>query len=802
MKKISLLLSTFLFCQFALFAQNNTQVVKGTIIDKQSEMPLIGATISLINETVTLGEVTDIDGNFRLEGVPIGRQNFVVEYLGYESITIPNIVVTRGKEVVLSIAMEESIEELQEVVVTATVEKDKAQNEMATISARTFSVEEVNRFSGGRQDIARLATNFAGVSTADDSRNDIVIRGNSPTGVLWRLEGIPIPNPNHFSTLGTTGGPVSALNPNLLRNSDFLTSAFPAEYGNALAGVFDLGFRSGNKDAHEFMLQMGAISGLEGMAEGPLGKGGKASYLISGRYSFVGLAAQFGNIGTAATPNYRDIAFKLDFAKTKLGKFTLFGVGGSSDIDFLHDEVNEDDLYAGATDEDSFAKSRFGVAGIRHNLLVGDDAYVRTSLAVTHSWNEFINDRYYNIDTDEEVVKPMNIQQNGENKLVLSSYFNKKYSAKLTGRAGILVEHSFFDINAETAIDMPDLDMDGFPDLLPFFSFNETATIVQPYIQTQYRINKNLTLNAGLHAQYLTINEAGVVEPRVALNYKLNDKQTINLGYGLHHQTTPLPILLSEDIAADGTIIKTNQDLAFSRSQHYVLGYDYKFAKNWRAKLEAYYQDIDNVPVDPFESSFSVLNIGADFGFPAGKNYLVNEGTGSNRGLELTIEKFFSEGYYSLITTSLFDSKYTGSDGIERNTAFNNGYVLNVLFGKEFKIGKDKRNAITFDTKFSTAGGRYYTPVDLAASELAGREIRQDELAFSEQYEPYLRWDVKVGFQLNSKKRKLSQQIFFDIQNVTNRENIFSRRYNRQTNRINETYQSGLFPDFLYRLTF
>ena len=182
----------------SLQAQNVTQTVKGQILDKQSEIPIIGATIQWLNSENSLGDVTNIDGYFKLENIPVGRQAFQINYLGYEPLTLPNVEVTAGKEVVLNLTMVESVEILNEVVVTAEVEKDRAINEMATISARTFSLEEVNRYAGGRSDIARLAGNFAGVATADDSRNDIVIRGNSPTGVLWRLEGIPIPNPNHF----------------------------------------------------------------------------------------------------------------------------------------------------------------------------------------------------------------------------------------------------------------------------------------------------------------------------------------------------------------------------------------------------------------------------------------------------------------------------------------------------------------------------------------------------------------------------------------------------------------------------
>lgn len=802
MKK-NTLIYTLLCLLIATLAQaQNTQSVKGTILDKQSEMPLIGATIQLMDAAETIGTLSDIDGTFILANVPIGRQTFQVNYLGYLPMTLSNIEVTAGKEVVLDIALEESVEKLAEVVVVADAQKDKARNELATISARTFSLEEVNRYSGGRSDVGRLAANFAGVSTPDDSRNDIVIRGNSPTGVLWRLEGVPIPNPNHFSTLGTTGGPVSALNPNLLRNSDFLTSAFPAEYGNALAGVFDLGFRSGNKDKQEYTFQIGAVSGIEAMAEGPLSQNNNASYLISARYSFVGIATAAGvDIGTNAVPNYRDIAFKVDFGKGKLGKFTLFGIGGSSDIDFLHDEVDVGDLFA-AADEDAFATSIFGVVGLKHNLILDSRTYIRTVLAFSTAQNEFNQYRFFNIDTDQEERVKYFETDNIENRLSLSSFVNRKFSARLTGRAGFLIENFQDDIGANTRNNRPDRDADGLPDWASVYDFNGAATLLQAYAQTQYKPSDKWTFNIGLHTQYYNLNKQIVIEPRLAINFHLKPNQTLNIGYGLHHQSQPIPIQLLKEEITPGIYETTNKDLDFTRNQHFVLGYDVKLGSAWRAKLETYYQYINKVPVESFSGSFSVLNIGDDFGFPEDVFNLQNTGTGYNRGIELTIERFFSKGFYGLLTTSIFDSKYKGSDGIERNTAFNNGYVLNILGGKEFKLGSSNRYALTFDTKLTTAGGRYYTPVDLAQSNLAQTAILQENLAYSERYDAYFRWDVKFGFKINSRKRQLSHHFFFDIQNVTNRENVFARQYNRQTNAVNTAYQLGFFPDFMYRIQF
>jgi CarboxypepD_reg-like domain/TonB-dependent Receptor Plug Domain len=249
-----------------------TQTLRGTIIDKAAETPLVGAAIVVDKITPQLGAIADENGNFEIKNVPTGRHQIIVSFIGYNAQTLTNIVVNAGKETVLDIKLEESVQLLNAVTVLGKVEKSQTLNELATISARQFNVEEVQRYSGGRNDVSRLAANFAGVAISNDSRNDIVIRGNSPVGVLWRLEGVPIPSPNHFSTLGTTGGPVSALNPNMIRNSDFLTSAFPSEYGNATAGVFDIGFRNGNKEKMEFTAQLAAFSGLEAMIEGPLSK--------------------------------------------------------------------------------------------------------------------------------------------------------------------------------------------------------------------------------------------------------------------------------------------------------------------------------------------------------------------------------------------------------------------------------------------------------------------------------------------------------------------------------------------------
>ncbi|MCW5922356.1 MAG: carboxypeptidase regulatory-like domain-containing protein [Saprospiraceae bacterium] len=787
----------------SIFAQTST--LRGVVLDKQAETPLIGATVVLLASAATseadapLGATTDVNGKFTIANVPVGRQTLRVTYLGYEPQTIPNILVTAGKEAQLDVRLEESFTKMGEVVITAQVNKDKPMNDLATISARQFNTEEVMRYSGGRNDVAKLVANFAGVAANNDARNDIVIRGNSPTGVLWRLEGIPIPNPNHFSTLGTTGGPVSALNPNMIANSDFLTGAFPAEYGNALAGVFDINLRTGNKERPEYMVQLGAFSGLEALVEGPLNKQHDGSFVVAYRHSFTELASAAGlNIGTTATPRYKDLSFNVDFGNGKAGKWSLFGIGGHSAIDFLGAEIDTTDLFANPN-ENAYNVSKFGVVGLKHNLLLNDRSYVRTVLSASHSGNTYTADDL-SIDDNGTPFQIWDVRDAG-NTYRLSSYYNLKASSRLTLRSGILVQQQQLNTQVRTRNNTPDLDDDGLPDWFTERDFDGWFHQSEAYAQAQYRLTKTLTLNAGLHTLYFAKTEDFALEPRAALNWQFAPKHTLSLGYGMHNQTQPLPVFLFRERQADGSFVETNSNLGFTRNQHFVLGYDFKPAPSWRVKAEAYYQDLSKVPVESISSSFSILNTGADFIFPE-KNNLVNNGTGRNIGAELTVEKFFSQGWYSLLTVSLFESTYKGSDGVERSTAFDGGYVLNALAGKEFKLGDSGRRFLTLDTKLTAAGGRPYTPINLEASQAAGEEVLYDDQAFSLRLDDYFRWDVKVGFRLNSAKRKLSQTFFLDFQNVTNKANIFAMRYNEVRGNVGRIDQIGFFPDLLYRIEF
>ena len=781
-KKALLLLALIL--PFAVLAQNNKQNIRGIITDKLSMVPINGATVAILNDTSTGVVLSDKDGKYVLSNIAPGRYEIRVTNEGYKVANLQNVIVSSGKETILDISIEESFKRLKEVVIKA-ANKSGAINKLATVSARTFSMEEVNRYAGGRSDPARLVANFAGVSAPDDSRNDIVIRGNSPVGVQWRIDGMTVTNPNHFATVGTTGGAVSALNTNMLRSSDFFTSAFPAEYGNAIAGVFDLSFRNGNTAKREHTLQLGLVTGLEGMTEGPISKNSNASYLVAYRQSVAFLASTFGiNIGTAATPSYKDLSFKVNSGTTRLGTFSLYGILANSSIAITGGKTGN--LYAPPDNTDLY--SAIGIIGIKHVKILNRNSYISSSVGVNYSKNTQQQSSADSNNTsrlieDEQVIQTA---------YVASVAYNTKVNSRLFFKFGIQDQLINLDLYYRLRRNTPDW--------MQIWDNNNNTHLAQAYAHMKYNITDKLMANVGLQAQKPFLNSnSTAVEPRIALKYDVSNKSSFSVGFGLHSQMQPVNIYFNQ---IQNATTNTNIDLGFTKSQHYVLGYDWQPLKDWRIKAEVYYQHLYNVPVDSFESSYSMLNTGSSFKPDLSVN-LKNEGTGRNYGAELTIEKFFSNSFYGLFTSSIYESKYKGSDGVEHNTAFNGKYVYNILLGKEIKTGKDRRNKFTTDVKFTNAGGRAYTPIDLAASQIAGNTVLQSsDYAYSSSYDAYMRLDFKLGFMLNSKRKKLSQTFSLDLQNVTNNDNVFSQSYDNGSKSINTTYQLGFFPNFIYKLQF
>ncbi len=786
-----ILVAQILLCQLA-YSQNIHQTIRGEVIDAITGYPLIGANIILQNTNPPSGTVSDVNGQFELNGVPLGRQSLQISFLGYEPSTINNLLVSSGKEIILQIKLQESYHAVDEITVTAGAGKSGTKNEMAMISSRSFSVEETERFAGSLGDPARMVANYAGVMMNSDSRNDIIIRGNSPMGVLWRLEGIEIPNPNHFGAMGTTGGPVSMLNNNLLANSDFLTGAFPAEYGNATAGAFDLYMRSGNNTNTEFTGQIG-FNGFEAGIEGPMMKREDkptASYMANFRYSTLEVMNKMGfDFGTgAAIPQYKDFTFNVDLPGTRLGRFKLIGLYGDSFIALGHEEEDkEDNSYSGTGTTTDFG-SELAVVGLTNSYFLNNKTGIKTRVSFQNTSAKAVLDSLKNDRTD---VIPFIRNNDSESKLSFSTRFIHKPSNKNNYNLGFTIDH--YLINYQDSVYKSE-----YNKFIADVNIKKQFSLLRAFGQWQHRFSNKITGYGGLHLQYFPFNEELALEPRASLEFKLNALNSFTLGYGRHSQLQPKSVYFFKEYNHQTNQYRTsNEDLKFTRSDHYVAAHNLQLSENFRIKTELYYQYLYNVPVKKDLPEFSMLNAGANFGTPLEAD-LINEGSGTNFGVEFTIEKFLSRGYYFLFTTSIFDSKYKGYSGTLRNTAFNSNYVFNLLGGYEFKVKQN--NFITIDIKSVWAGGRRYIPIDLDKSQLAG-SIKYDwDEAYKNKYDDYLRTDIRFGYKINKKKH--SQEWAIDLQNVSNHQNIFGENYDSDKNETYLTYQQGFMPMFLYRIQF
>ena len=799
-----------LFSGSILHAQT-TQNVRGLIVDKESQFPLIGVNV-VIGESGQLGTSSDIDGSFKVTGVPLGRQTIKFSYLGFEDVILSDVIINAGKETILNIEMEESIVEIQEVVISARRNGDVA-NEMATVSAREFSVQETNRYAGSRGEPARMASNFAGVQGADDSRNDVVIRGNTPAGVLWRLDGVNIPNPNHFTIPGTGGGSVTILNNKFLKNSDFFTGAFPSEYANGIAGVFDLKMRNGNNENHEFSGQLGFL-GTELMAEGPLSKSSKSSYLATYRYSSLQLFTGLGiDVGTNAIPKYQDASFRINFPRKNGGNIALFGIGGFSDIDILISEEeapSTETLIYGSNDRDQYFGSRMGMLGATYSQPLDQDSYIKATVAASNSqvtaYHEYIDRTVQNgLFVLNDKIPILDYVFN-ENKY--SAYFNyvKKLSKKTSLKMGLnidLLDVDYQDRGKSINIDLSNPGEVTFGEWRKRWEAKDLIPMVQPFIQAKFRLNEKLSMVAGATALYFGINDKSLspFEPRLGLAYELDEKQKLGLGLGLHSQIQA-PYLYYYGAQTDnaGTPIPENLDnIGLVKSIHVVGSYDRLLGAVSRLKAEVYYQHLYDLPVAASGSSFSLINSGAGFSrfFP---EELTIGGNGRNYGVELTIERFFTKGYYFLITGSLFDSKYRTLENVWRNTSFNGRYAINGLIAREWVFKKG--SSFNIGTKITSVGGGWYGQIDTEQSQLQQDVIYEDATVNTIKFRPYFRQDLKLAYKINTKK--ITHEIAIDIVNVYDTENILKKTFapDHPQGPVVDEFQLGRLPLFYYRIDF
>jgi hypothetical protein len=788
---------TLLFCPVCclLTAQNTaTQTVKGTVVEKDVQAPLVGANIVLVGSMPLIGTTSDENGRFRLGKIPLGRQTFQVSFVGYDGVFLKNIVVIAGKELDLTVEMTPSVFEQNAVVISSKNEKRQPINELSLVSTRQISVEETQRFAASINDPLRMVTSLAGVRGGGEG-NEIIIRGNAPNGLLWRLEGIDIPNPNHFANVGTSAGGISILSAQLLANSDFSTGAFAAEYGNALSGVFDLKLRKGNRDKREFTIGTSFI-GLDAAAEGYIKKGYGGSFLGNFRFSTLTLLQKTGVYKGEEPTQFQDFSFNIFLPTQKMGTFTIFGLGGDS----KQYQNAKRDTTAWKTDPNSrwttLFQSKTGVVGLTHSVVLNKKTSLKTVVAASGYQFEDTNDYLESLSKTRRTFD----HRFSDTKLSISTVLNHRFNPKWLLRTGVYATSWGFDFlqAQENAAKI----------LVPKIKDNGTTSTTNAFAQFRGQITEGVVFIGGFHVLRLCLNGATSFEPRAAVSVKISGNQSLSLGYGRHSQVQPLGVYFAK-IVQNNVTTTPNQQLGFTKADHFVLSHDYFFSKNGHFKTEIYYQKLSNVPITAGRATnFSLINVKQGFSIEP----LVNNGKGENYGVEMTFEQALSAGFYCVVSGSLFDSKYKASDNKWYNSRFNANSTSSITAGKEWYFKKEMTNKTTkilrgvknrtlaMDIKLNQFGGERVNPIDLAESIKQKKTILKPNAAFAERLPDYFRTDFRISWRRDYKQ--FTSTLFIDIQNVTNHQNVFRQYFDVASNSIKSNYRQGLIPIFGWKAEF
>jgi hypothetical protein len=810
MKKFSLLSMALVFSCWAE-AQVLTQTIRGTIVDTDSKLPVIGATVKIAGSHPVIGTSTNLSGQYQLDKVPIGNITLHISYVGYERKTIPDIELNAGKETVLNISLQEQVIKIDEAVVLADgIDKGNARNEMNMISSRSVSFEESKRFAASFNDPARIVSNFAGVTSSQNGENDIIIRGNSPKYMQWRLEGVEIANPTHFADQNGVKGGISALNNSLFAPSDFSTGAFSAEYGDVLSGVLDVKLRAGNTQKSEATLGLGII-GTDITFEGPFKKGYGGSYLINYRYSTVSLISDLGLVEVPGALKFQDAAFKLLFPTKKAGVFSMFGLGGMSG--FKLENVGPD-VFSTPTDKavsgrlsEDYDKDAFLVNyGLTHTINLNKKSYMSTTVAYS---NNGISEDIYRTMTTQVKNQQGNVlydsagtrQLNYKNRLSRSVYraaitYSNKLNSKNTIQAGTKYALFVFDMNTSQ--------LNSASQRVSLVDRNDQIANLRNFINWKHRFSPFITMVAGFHNMNVLYNAKSTIEPRIAFQAKLNSSNSVNFGYGKHSAMESVHNYFTKVTDANGNTTEPNKHLDLLKADHLVLGYERKLSQNMRLKAEVYYQYLYNLPVENNDTSYyATINEANDFRYVA----LVNRGTGQNYGIEITLERFFANNYYFLINGSLYNSTYKSLEAVERNTIYNGNYLVNILAGKDYTgLGKKKNQVLNLNAKVFFGGGQ--RQILLLRDANGNLDVNPSANRFWDYKSAYRNkiddvYEITISVNYKWNRPKATHELYVNLQNITGAQARISEYYDsKKPNGVDHVKQFGFFPNLMYRLYF
>lgn len=776
------------------------QTVRGTVSDVTTGETLIGATVMIMGSDK--GTVTDIDGSYLIKGLKPGRYDIKVTFIGYEPSITKEVLVAGTKEVIVDVRLKESSVSLGEVVIRPHINKTEPVNPLSLVGGKMLSMEEASRYAGGFNDPARIVASFAGIGGTSDN-NGISVHGHAPASLQWRIEGVQINSPNHFADVLESGaGVVGAINSSILANSDFYSSAYGAEYSNALSGVFDMWLRAGNNTRHEHYFQIGTL-GAEIGSEGPLKKGSRSSYIINYRYSITSLADNMGLVDMEGQRvDFQDLNINLNFPTKKAGTFNIFGIGMLDHS--AQDKPYKTEEWESLMDAEALSTDNgLAIVGARHVLYMPSKWKWQTTAVYNYNLIK-ADDKYYPFDfathtlTNGNNASDFDHTKQENQQVTLTTSVAKQISPQFYAKFGASYTHNFYTMAYSAADEIYNpqtmeqkMDASGNTSLTNIYFSNSW----KPW-------GSVFTVNTGIAANYFALSKELSVEPRVQMQWKPDTSNTFSAGYGLNSQMQKLDVYFTPNTV--GSALGDGRNLGLAKNHQMTLSYSHLWGENINLTIEGFYQYGYHIPVsaDP-TGTFCIINrldlIPTD--------PLVAKGNLRNYGIDMTLERYMKYGFYATLNGSLYNMQYRAQDKVWRNTRLNRNYLIKMLAGKEWMLGNNGKNVFNVSAKATYMGGVHHTPVNIAATVAAYQSgqylyevIYEDDKAMSQQYDPLLIFDLTVSYRITGKR--VSHTIAFHAVNLFDAKSPTYDSYNFATGRVKTWQSTASFPNFYYRIDF
>lgn len=758
-----------------LFAQQQ-QSISGTVEDRYTHSGLAAINITLTGrDSLNRVTTTDEKGSFTFSRVVPGRYILQASSVGYESAQ-QEIIVISARPTDILFSLQEFQHTLDEVEIKGT------RAETFIPGEQVISAEKTLRLPANFFDPVRVVTSYPGVMTANDQNNTIVIRGNSPAGLLWRINGLDVVNPNHLANAGTFsdkpaayGGGVNIISSQLMRETNFYTGSIPVQYGNALSGVVDMNLRSGDTTNYRYTAQASLI-GVDLAAEGPLGKKRTTSFLTNYRYSTVGLLSALGVKFGDEDIRFQDLTFALNSTFDKGGKLSWFGFYGSSKNQFEHKP--EDEVL---TDKDrydiTYASKNYGT-GFTYSKSLKSVLNISAGLSV--SGNNQKRQQQASPEVDPGLTYIIYDDQLKVNKVLVSAF------GRLRAKIDNYQLETGFQINYQNDyLWFSNTSQNGNLTFEAKQSAILYGLLLQPYAQWKILISDKWSAQTAVRYVYYTYNETGAVEPRVQLEFLPTVSGSFKFSYNLVSQVQQSATYFNFG----------NRDLQLSKAHHFDLGYAYATATGFRFSATAYYQQLFDIPVSQTFPAYSLLNSIEAYALPG----LVSEGTGRNFGLEVVTEKKFVNKSYLIGGVSYYRSQYKGFDRVLRSTRFDGNYTVNVTYGREWgKTRKQSYRVFGVSSRVLYLGGLRESP--LVADPAFPGTVYDESRAFENKLNDYFRMDLRLSWRKN--KNRYTRTLAIDIQNILNVKNQAYRYYDHVKSAVTMQYQLGLLPVLVYRIDF